>query len=160
MLKHPFSHPWRLRAAHLLVACGLLLGSAGPAAATDLSGCWEGCWESFCTGHHGPLKATFTRCDEVNYSVRFSGRFFKLIPFRYTTTLTVVEESADGVRLTGSSYLGRLMGTFSYNASATDTDFVAGYSSCKDQGQFVLRRVCCCQCQSCAGGGCNGCGCQ
>jgi len=57
--------------------------------------------------------------------------------------LNVVGQGGDKVFLEGESYLGRLFGTFSYSAWATETDFVANYSSCKYQGQFILQRLCC-----------------
>jgi hypothetical protein len=46
----------------------------------------------------------------------------------------------DKVYLAGESYLGRLFGTFTYDAWATDGDFEANYSSPRYQGQFILRR--------------------
>jgi hypothetical protein len=33
-----------------------------------------------------------------------------------------------------------MFGTFSFSAAATDTDFNANYSSCKDHGCFVMSR--------------------
>jgi len=120
-----------------LVLVGVLAGSA---TATDLSGCWSGSWQSCSTGHSGVLRATFTRCDESHYRVDFSGRFFKLLPFRYSVTLTVVEETEDTVTLSGSSYLGRLFGTFCYTATADDCHFRADYTSKKDRGVFTMTR--------------------
>jgi hypothetical protein len=115
---------------------------ARPAAAVDLSGCWSGYWQSCTTGHHGPLKADFCRVSSTQYDVRFKGRFFKIIPFRYSVTLDVVSETEDTVKLAGSSFLGRMMGTFTYAATATEDEFVSRYSSCKDKGKFVLSRCC------------------
>ena len=127
----------------LLTLVTLAAGTAAePAAATDLSGCWNGHWESCTTGHQGPLNATFCQTCPTSYSVEFTGRFFKIVPFRYSVTLDVVSDDGTTVVLAGSSYLGRLAGTFSYQASATSTEFTANYSSCKDQGKFVLSRCC------------------
>lgn len=141
-----------LRAAvksSLLVAAFLLVSAAQQAWAVDLSGCWEGCWGSNCTRHKGPLQATFVKQDELNYCVHFKGRFFKLLPFKYSVVLTVVEESEDSVTLSGSHYLGKMFGTFTYTATASDCVFDANYSSCKDQGYFHLKKVAgcgsCCQ---------------
>ncbi len=86
--------------AALIVACGL----SARAQAIDLSGCWSGSWQSCSTGHAGVLRATFTRCDDTHYRVDFSGRFFKILPFRYSVTLQVVEETEETVKLSGSSY--------------------------------------------------------
>ncbi|HMC65691.1 MAG TPA: hypothetical protein VKI65_12195 [Gemmataceae bacterium] len=113
-----------------------------PAAAEDLSGCWRGCWESCCTGHHGPLKATFCKLDDTHYRVDFRGRFWVVVPFRYSVVLTVTGREGDKVLLAGDSYLGRLLGTFHYEAEATDCEFKATYTSCRDRGEFALTRCC------------------
>ncbi|MFN9368649.1 MAG: hypothetical protein ACK6CT_07755 [Planctomycetia bacterium] len=118
----------------LVAACAL------PASAFDLSGCWTGSWQSCTTGHSGVLRARFTKCGETQYRVDFSGRFCKLLPFRYSVTLDVVEDCGDRVALAGSSYLGRMFGTFGYTASADGSTFTANYTSKKDAGRFELRR--------------------
>ncbi len=115
---------------------------ANSATAHDLSGCWDGNWQSCTTPHHGPLDGEFCRIDATHYQVNFHGRFFKVFPFRYSVVLTVVSEDANRVELAGSSDLGRLFGTFYYRAVVTGNSFVANYSSCKDSGQFILQRQC------------------
>ena len=125
----------------LFVAAAFALVSAAQQAyAVDLSGCWEGCWASNCTRHHGPLKATFVKCGE-SYDVHFRGRFFGILPFKYSVTLKVVEDTGDAVTLSGSHYLGRMFGTFTYTAHATECQFTANYDSCKDNGVFKLSKV-------------------
>ena len=94
------------------LALSILLAVAPPAAAVDLTGSWTGSWESTSTGHAGPLRATFRPCGEDRWAVDFSGRFFKLFPFRYSVNLRVVEAAGDRVTLAGTSWLGRLFGTF------------------------------------------------
>ncbi|MEX2026906.1 MAG: hypothetical protein WEH44_06385 [Pirellulaceae bacterium] len=121
-----------------MIAAGLLAGSAS---AADLSGAWSGRWDSLSTGHSGPLNANFTRINESQYQVDFRGRFFKLIPFRYSVVLDVVEEG-ETVRLSGDNYLGRRYGWFHYDAVVAGDCFTANYSSCKDDGQFRLTRCC------------------
>jgi len=121
-----------------LLVCG---GVATPAQATDLSGCWAGSWQSCSTGHSGVLKATFTKCGDTQYRVEFSGRFFKILPFRYFVTLDVVEDTGESVTLGGSSYLGRLFGKFRYTAESDGCNFSASYSSKNDSGKFVMRRM-------------------
>lgn len=127
----------------LLVASLVL---AAESRAVDLSGTWSGTWQSDRCRHRGPMWATFTKIDEKHYCANFRGRFFKIMPFRYSAVLTVVEDG-DVVKLSGSSYLGRVMGTFTYEATATATDFNANYTSCKDWGRFCLTR--CSTCTSC-----------
>ena len=55
-----------------------------------------------------------------------------------------VKQKDDITELVGESYLGRLAGTYSYKAKATETDFKADFSSCKDEGRFIMSR-----CQDC-----------
>ena len=123
--------------------CWVALFAPASCWGADLTGEWAGTWESCRTGHHGVLKATFCRQDEQHYQVHFRGTFFKLVPFRYTAVLNVIEDG-DEVRLSGESYLGRVMGTFTYTASATACEFTSQYDSCKDNGLFKLSR-----CPSC-----------
>jgi hypothetical protein len=122
----------------VLAACFTLAVQAN-ASAVDLSGQWSGTWQSGSTRHQGPLEAQFVRIDANRYEVFFSGRFFRFIPFRYSTIMAASEN--DGiVTLSGSKYLGRLVGTFSFMATATDCRFDARYSSCQDHGYFRLTR--------------------
>lgn len=123
--------------AALLVSLAL----AAPARAVDLSGSWCGTWSSTTTGHAGPLRAEFTRCGDDRWRVDFSGRFFKVFPFRYSVTLAVVEDRGGDVVLAGNSWLGRLFGTFTYRAEATACSFEACYASRKDRGVFRLERA-------------------
>ena len=119
----------------------LLFGMTAPADAADLSGQWAGRWNSYQTGHNGPLRCTLIKLDETSYQANFSGRFFKIIPFRYSVTL-YVEQDGDVVTLSGQNYLGRRFGTFYYSAEADECSFTASYNSCKDSGEFVMSRCC------------------
>jgi hypothetical protein len=130
-----------------VLAASLLLTAPGLAPAIDLSGCWSGTWQSCTTPHRGPLNAEFVRLDENHYEVFFRGRFFKILPFNYSVVMTATED-AGTVHLSGSQYLGRLFGTFSFGAAATDCQFSANYSSCKDSGCFQMTR--CSRATSCA----------
>jgi hypothetical protein len=124
------------------VFMGMLL-VAPRSEAADLSGCWEGRWMSCNTGHNGVLRATFCQVSPSAYQVDFSGRFFKVFPFRYSVVLNVVEDSGDVVRLQGNSYLGRMFGTFYYSATVTSGQFNASYTSCKDNGWFRMTQCYC-----------------
>lgn len=106
----------------------------------DLSGRWKGEWRSNSNGHHGPMNATFERVDCKHYEVRFRGRFAKVIPFRYKATLEVTGRTSCGVQLSGSHRLGPIMGTFEYQAHATNRNFTAHYKSRNDHGTFKLAR--------------------
>lgn len=107
----------------------------------DLSGCWSGCWFSCKNGHKGPLKAEFCKLSETCYQVTFRGRFWVVLPFRYTTTMTVTGYTADGqVLLASSQRLGPILGTFCMNAVASTCRFEANFESRNDHGKFVLSR--------------------
>ena|SRR5437762_3579620 len=131
----------RILASHsvrcIVVTFGLL--HARDADAQDLTGCWRGTWDDCKSGHSGPLRATFSKCDDQHYRAVFVGRFFKVIPFRFTTLLDVTGREEDKLLLAGESRLGPF-GTFRYNAEATTTDFTAHYSSRRYKGQFLLQR--------------------
>ncbi len=136
-----------MRTSLFFIAClASLCGFAATSPAADLSGSWSGYWESDSTGHRGPLRCTLTKLDNGAYRANFSGRFFKIVPFRYSVDLDVVQDG-DTVSLAGEQRLGRRLGDFHYNAEATCQDFIANYSSCKDNGRFVLTR-----CDTCVAG--------
>jgi len=137
-MSRPCRRPF-LRSLPAVIAAWCLL--AGAAGAVDLSGSWNGSWQSCTTGHAGPLSACFTPCGDGAYRVEFTGRFFKIIPFRYSVVLRVVEETDDRVTLAGSSQLGRLFGTFTYRATADGCRFDAAYGSRKDSGSFRMTRT-------------------
>ena len=127
----------RLYAPALAVA--LLLAAPTTLWAIDLSGTWSGSWGSYQTRHKGVLHAEFVRINESQYEVFFRGRFFKILPFKYSVVMTAVEQ--DGVvHLSGSQGLGRMFGTFTFAAAATDCQFNANYYSCKDDGYFAMTR--------------------
>ena len=124
--------------AFVMVALALLTG-VSESRAVDLSGHWSGTWASGNTPHHGPLQAEFVRLNEGEYEVFFRGKFFAILPFRYSVVLTASEQ--DGVvTMSGSKYLGKMFGTFQFSAAVTDTNFSANYSSCKDHGCFEMTR--------------------
>jgi hypothetical protein len=117
----------------------ILLAAPSAVLAIDLSGTWSGRWGSNQTRHNGALHADFVRIGENQYEVFFRGRFFKILPFKYSVVMTAVEQ--DGVvQLTGSQNLGRMFGTFTFVAAASDCEFNANYSSCKDSGYFAMTR--------------------
>lgn len=118
-----------------------LLADDGAAPGVNLCGEWNcGYWKSFCNSHHGKLRACFERCDACHYRVTFSGTFLKLVPFRYTQTLTITGYSDDRVHLTASRSIPLFGGSFTMCGSATSCNFSANYCSKKDRGVFVLSR--------------------
>jgi hypothetical protein len=106
----------------------------------DLSGKWSGSWRSEISEHTGPLKAKFDVLDNSKVQARFSGRFFKVIPFRFNVLLEIVETKDGVVTLKGSQDLGRTLGTYTYKATYSKEKFVAQYSTEKDKGVFEVSR--------------------
>lgn len=115
-------------------------GAQDAVCTTDISGCWSGSWCSNTNGHHGPIKASVCMQDGCTYCVHFRGRYLKLVPFSYTIPMTVTGRTADGrITLYGASHLP-LFGQFCCTAESNGCQFVASYSSCKDQGTFTMCR--------------------
>jgi len=107
---------------------------------TNLSGNWSGNWFSDGSGHKGPMKANFKSLGDDTYEVVFTGRFLKVIPFRYKVNLSVTGKDGEKLILTGNQKLISF-GTFEYNALADNGSFIATYSSKKDNGRFELNRT-------------------
>lgn len=105
-----------------------------------LSGEWSGSWNSETTGHKGPLRANIRPTGDGNYTATFTGKFFKVIPFRYQMQLNVVSSDEGELRLAGSKKLGPLMGYYSYQATVSGNRFLATYRTKRDRGTFTLRR--------------------
>lgn len=107
----------------------------------NITGCWNcGSWLSCCTGHKGTLRAVITQCDASHYRCTFSGTFLKVVPFRYTVTLTVTRVEADKIYFTASRKIPMFGGSFTTNGYATACRFHANYCSPKDRGTFDMSR--------------------
>ncbi len=130
------------RASCFFVASVALLffATIGSASDPDLTGRWSGHWQSGNSGHRGPLRGSFRQIDSSHYRVVFTGRFFRVIPFRYAETLTITGTDGEQVFMSGSSRLGPVFGTFEYNAVASRDQFIATFQSKRDHGVFVLSR--------------------
>ena len=127
---------------HILFSFGAILAVMnGPTAnAGELDGKWRnGFWTDTKTGHKDALRGNFRERSDGNYRVVFTGRFAKVIPFRFATTLNVVGYEGDKVILAGEPrVLG--FGGFSYHAVADGNNFNAQYHSKRWSGEFNLSR--------------------
>jgi len=123
------------------LVCALALGGlSNPVIAGAVDGRWRnGSWTDDNTGHEGPLHARFREQADGNYRVVFTGRFAKVVPFRFATTLNVVGQDGDSVVMEGQA---RLMGfyRFNYQAVADAHTFQSQYSSRRWTGSFNLSR--------------------
>ncbi|MBI1833077.1 MAG: hypothetical protein HYR84_16680 [Planctomycetes bacterium] len=121
-----------------LAAVVLATGSA--AGAGELEGRWRhGYWTDANTGHEDVLRGRFRQQSDGNYRVVFTGKFAKVIPFRFATTLNVVGRDGDKVVMQGESRVVGF-GRFTYNASADANHFSAQYDSRRWRGEFILWR--------------------
>jgi hypothetical protein len=136
----PMRDPWFLRRVALLAGLCAALACSPHLAAGELDGRWhDGYWTDANTGHEDVLRGRFRQTGDGNYRVVFTGRFAKVIPFRFATTLNVVGREEDKVYLAGESrVLG--FGRFSYSAVADEHNFNAQYDSRRWRGEFVLWR--------------------
>lgn len=117
-----------------------ILWAGGACSAGELDGRWRnGSWTDSNSGHEGPLSAKFCQQSDGNYRVVFTGKFAKVVPFRFATTLNVVGRDGDKVVMAGES---RVLGfvRFTYNASADEHHFNSHYSSRRWNGEFNLSR--------------------
>lgn len=136
------SHPDHHAEQHFEPPAVVIMSEAPVVADIDLSGIWSGQWCSQSTGHRGPMKAQFCRINSCQYEVKFSGRFCKLIPFRYKAILCATMGEDGCVQLRGSKNLGFLFGTFNFSGNASDSSFTARYWASSDCGTFTLSRCC------------------
>jgi len=107
---------------------------------SNLSGNWSGNWSSEISGHEGPLKARFTVTGETKVQAKFSGRFFKLVPFKFNVTLDVVSQKDGVTKLQGKHDLGRALGVYHYDVTYKGDEFIANYKTDKDKGVFAVSK--------------------
>jgi len=101
---------------------------------------YRGEWVSDCNGHHGVLKARVRADDCGSYRVTYSGTFLKVVPFVYSTPMTVTGTAPDGtVSLHGHSRLP-IFGEFDCQATMNGSQFHANYQSARDHGRFSMQR--------------------
>ena len=107
-------------------------------------GKWRGEWRSESTGHHGPLKARIRQVDEDQYRAVFTGRFFKVIPFIYPTTLERIHNPTAGEDETVEHLSSRqklpFLGTYRMQATVGEDRFHATFEGRRDSGTFDLTR--------------------
>ena len=128
-----------MKMMRLLVIVSFLMIFAGSfSTAADLSGAWKGTWANSNNRHTGPLRGRFTALNDSQYRVIFRGRFFGVLPFRYSVVLDADEQEDGSIRLHGSTFVSRRYGTFEYDATVRDGHFESTYTSSKFQGTFSM----------------------
>ncbi|MDB6040448.1 MAG: hypothetical protein JWM99_4289 [Verrucomicrobiales bacterium] len=133
------------------IFCGLLSGCStfqrewrqsakGPPPAEDISGRWLGTWKSDSSGHNDKLRCVITKADDQHYTARFHAKYKHILSFGYTVPLVVTNEGGKRT-FKGEADLGKLAGgRYTYEGSATPTEFNSRYDSKYDRGAFEMKR--------------------
>lgn len=128
------------RSLNLLILLTAITVGPSAAMADNPCGRWAGSWCSTTNAHHGRIHARVCQIDGSTYKMRFTGTFLGVVPFTYSVPMTVTGQTAAGrTSLSGQSHLP-LFGSFCCNAEVGACDFVASYTSPKDQGTFTMQR--------------------
>jgi hypothetical protein len=145
----------RIARSFTLLACATLLLAAGgcstfhhdwrqaaaqPAPADDITGRWEGTWQSDVNGHHGGLRCVVTKESPGKYRIHYRATWKKILHGSYNVEVAVRREGGT-FKSTGGADLGwKYGGHYSYEGDATPTEFTSTYKSKGDHGTFKLKR--------------------
>jgi hypothetical protein len=117
-----------------------------PVPANDLTGRWEGRWNSEANGHNDKLRAIISVVDTNHYDVKFHAAYqnwqtlFLTVHFGYTVRMET-KPSTNGVTFRGMEDLGFLAGgIYTYEGRADGTNFFSNYNSKYDWGTFQMKR--------------------
>ena len=139
-----------------LMLCGVVLSCVGCASvgrewkqaakeippAQDISGAWQGTWESKQSGHKGKLRCLMTKESDTEYEAYFHASFWRIFGARYRVMLQATPAEDNQVHLEGKAELSGLAGgEYTYLGVATPTHFSATYKSENDHGIFEMERV-------------------
>lgn len=114
--------------------------STRPTPSDDITGRWQGTWSSDVTNHRGKLRCVVTRESPDTYLFHYRATWKKILSGSYKVEETV-EREGNQFRMHGGSDLGRLYGGhFTYEGTATPTNFFSTYRSARDHGVFRMTR--------------------
>ena len=118
-----------------------------PTPSDNITGRWEGHWNSEATGHNDRLRALVSKVDTNHYDVKFHAAYksetFKWITvhFGYTVRMETGSGTNAVVEFHGSEDLGALAGgVYTYDGRADATNFFSTYKSKYDHGTFEMKR--------------------
>ena len=130
----------KLSAVTMTIVAFFMAAQVNAGDLSNLTGTWTGTWNSEISGHEGPLKAKFTISDANVVSARFTGRFFKIVPFKFLVKLDVTSQKDGVTKLSGKQDLGRALGVYHYDVTYQANEFVAKYHTDKDKGVFQVKK--------------------
>ena len=111
-----------------------------PRPTEDISGPWEGLWQSEANGHNGKLRCLVTKVNDTTYDARYRAKYKKIFSFGYTVPLRV-QKTGDTYTFKGEADLGKLAGgIYTYDGKASATNFTSTYNSKYDHGDFRMIR--------------------
>jgi len=106
----------------------------------DITGRWEGTWQSEVTGHHGKLRCLVIPLEGGDYQARYRAKYLRIMSFSYSVKLKVAA-AEDGFKFNGEADLGWYAGgRYQYEGRASATNFVSTYKSKEDHGSFQMTR--------------------
>jgi hypothetical protein len=107
----------------------------------NISGRWEGSWQSQANGHQGKLRAILTETESETYQARFYAKYQRILSFEYTFTLHAQHTDSKST-FQGQANLGAWAGgMYQYEGQASPTEFTCHYKSKHDHGIFEMKRV-------------------
>lgn len=142
----PPDPPWKktgsfLRRVILFAALAGIFGGGQAANAADLCGVWKGRWQSCTDQFSGTVKARITRIGPGKYHAVFTGRAFKVMPYRYTATLLACNDPATGKVKFRCTRKLPLWGCYWMHGTASNCCLNARYRTDDHTGYFVMERV-------------------
>src|SRR2546427_11592543 len=63
--------------------------ASAAAPANDITGRWDGTWQSDVTGHHGKLRSLVTPLEGGDYQARYRAKYLRIMSFSYPVRLKV-----------------------------------------------------------------------
>jgi hypothetical protein len=137
----PFTPAWYPYLKISLLPCVLALLYSSPIArAACLEGTWKGHWIGCTDGLKGTVKARITKCDATHYKAIFTGRAFKVMPYRYTAILTAHKDPETGNVHFKCTQKLPIWGCYWMRGTATKCKFTARYHTDDHVGKFTMVR--------------------
>jgi hypothetical protein len=111
-----------------------------PISTNSIEGPWAGEWHSDKNGHRGSLRCVVTKTSDTTFRAHYRATYKKIVHFSYVATLNG-RETNGVVALKGDADLGKMAGgVYTYEGTATPTEFHSTYSSKYDHGEYQMSR--------------------